>query len=373
MRPALDQRRRAPPRARRGARDWRTTGPSQSSPSAAQVGELAGLVLAASWWPGRGPPSAAGTGCPPTGRTARPAARSAGCPRWSAPVGLGANRPVAIATRSCHRAGDGRSWRDLWGIWHCCQRRGRAQDAGVATRDVVLVVFPGLQGLDLIGPAEVFAAANQEVGRPAYRIRVAATAPGPGRVEQRRRRSSPTRRSPTSRGPDRHADGGGRRRHLRRRGRRAPRQPRRPAGRRRPPRHERVLGRVRARPGRPPRRPARHHPLARVRPPRSQLPRRARRPRPDLRARRQRVDLGRRHRRHGPGPRPRRGRPRPRRRPRHRPPLRAVPPPARQPEPVQRAAPGAGRRSTTASAPRSTTSPSTRTPTARSPRSPASR
>ena len=49
----------------------------------------------------------------------------------------------------------------------------------MTTRDVVLVVFPGLQGLDLIGPAEVFAAANQEVGRPAYRVRVAATTPGP--------------------------------------------------------------------------------------------------------------------------------------------------------------------------------------------------
>jgi len=49
----------------------------------------------------------------------------------------------------------------------------------VPTRDVVLVAFPGLQGLDLIGPAEVFAAANEEVGRPAYRVRVVATAPGP--------------------------------------------------------------------------------------------------------------------------------------------------------------------------------------------------
>ena len=49
----------------------------------------------------------------------------------------------------------------------------------MSSRDVVLVAFPGLQGLDLIGPAEVFAAANQEVGRPVYRIRVAATTPGP--------------------------------------------------------------------------------------------------------------------------------------------------------------------------------------------------
>lgn len=47
------------------------------------------------------------------------------------------------------------------------------------TRDVVLIVFPGLQGLDLIGPAEVFAAANEAVGHVAYRARVAAAAPGP--------------------------------------------------------------------------------------------------------------------------------------------------------------------------------------------------
>jgi transcriptional regulator GlxA family with amidase domain len=49
----------------------------------------------------------------------------------------------------------------------------------VDPRDVVLVVFPGIQGLDLIGPAEVFAAATEHIGRPAYRIRVAATGTGP--------------------------------------------------------------------------------------------------------------------------------------------------------------------------------------------------
>jgi transcriptional regulator GlxA family with amidase domain len=49
-------------------------------------------------------------------------------------------------------------------------------------RDVVLVVFPEIQGLDLLGPAEVFAAANAEVGRHAYRVRVVATEPGPLRT-----------------------------------------------------------------------------------------------------------------------------------------------------------------------------------------------
>jgi transcriptional regulator GlxA family with amidase domain len=52
----------------------------------------------------------------------------------------------------------------------------------VEPRDVVLVLFPDLQGLDLMGPAEVFAGANQAVGREAYRVRLAATTPGPLRT-----------------------------------------------------------------------------------------------------------------------------------------------------------------------------------------------
>lgn len=52
----------------------------------------------------------------------------------------------------------------------------------MAPRDVILVVFPDLQGLDLIGPAEVFAAANEEIGRATYRTRLAATSPGPLRT-----------------------------------------------------------------------------------------------------------------------------------------------------------------------------------------------
>lgn len=42
----------------------------------------------------------------------------------------------------------------------------------------MLVVFPDLQGLDLVGPSEVFAAANDEVGRRHYRLRVVAAASG---------------------------------------------------------------------------------------------------------------------------------------------------------------------------------------------------
>ena len=42
-------------------------------------------------------------------------------------------------------------------------------------RHVVLATFPGMQALDLFGPLEVFAYANDELGRPAYRLTVAAT------------------------------------------------------------------------------------------------------------------------------------------------------------------------------------------------------
>jgi transcriptional regulator GlxA family with amidase domain len=60
-------------------------------------------------------------------------------------------------------------------------RRPATQDAVVRTRDVVLVVFPGLQGLDLLGPAEVFAAATEHTGHDAYRVRVVATEAGAAR------------------------------------------------------------------------------------------------------------------------------------------------------------------------------------------------
>jgi transcriptional regulator GlxA family with amidase domain len=46
-------------------------------------------------------------------------------------------------------------------------------------RAVVVVVFPGLQTLDLTGPIEVFATANKLAGRPEYRTTVAAVEAGP--------------------------------------------------------------------------------------------------------------------------------------------------------------------------------------------------
>ena len=48
----------------------------------------------------------------------------------------------------------------------------------MAPREVVFIVYPGLQGLDLVGPAEVFAGANRELGRDVYRLRTAAVRPG---------------------------------------------------------------------------------------------------------------------------------------------------------------------------------------------------
>ena len=45
------------------------------------------------------------------------------------------------------------------------------------TRDVVVVVYPGIQTLDVVGPVEVLAAANDQVGRAAYRTTIAARDP----------------------------------------------------------------------------------------------------------------------------------------------------------------------------------------------------
>lgn len=47
------------------------------------------------------------------------------------------------------------------------------------TRTIVMVALPGVQLLDVSGPLDVFAEANAQVGREAYRLLVAATEPGP--------------------------------------------------------------------------------------------------------------------------------------------------------------------------------------------------
>ena len=46
-------------------------------------------------------------------------------------------------------------------------------------RPIAIVVFPGLQSLDLVGPHEVFATANRFAGREVYRLTVAALHAGP--------------------------------------------------------------------------------------------------------------------------------------------------------------------------------------------------
>ncbi|MBM9435716.1 DJ-1/PfpI family protein [Streptomyces bryophytorum] len=61
---------------------------------------------------------------------------------------------------------------------------------GVTTRDVLIVLFEGVQSLDVTGPLEVFAVAAdlapqapaQDAGPPAYRIRTAALGGGPVRT-----------------------------------------------------------------------------------------------------------------------------------------------------------------------------------------------
>ena len=49
-------------------------------------------------------------------------------------------------------------------------------------RTVALVVFPGLQGLDAMGPGEVFGTANRLAGRAVYDVLVAAVEAGPVRT-----------------------------------------------------------------------------------------------------------------------------------------------------------------------------------------------
>jgi transcriptional regulator GlxA family with amidase domain len=53
-----------------------------------------------------------------------------------------------------------------------------AHDRPVPARQVVMVVYPGIQSLDLVGPTEVFATASRLAGRAEYRITVASTEGG---------------------------------------------------------------------------------------------------------------------------------------------------------------------------------------------------
>ncbi len=216
----------------------------------------------------------------------------------------------------------------------------RGRPAPTPDRRVVIVVFEGLQSLDLTGPLEVFDGAGRHPAarvHGGYAITVAAAGPGPLRTSSGLTITPDT----TARGgpwADRHARGRRRRRGLHRhraaRARRRGPAPR-PVG---PPRHLGVQRRVPARRSRPARRAAGHHPLGPLRGVRGALPRRHRGARPHLRARRQRRHLRRRHRGDGPGARAGRGRPRARRGADHRPHAGAVPAAPGQPVAVQRAA-----------------------------------
>ena len=267
-------------------------------------------------------------------------------PTCSGPVGLGANRPVAtpiLAHRCPDAVGDRGpagvpSWQDPWDHWHCRHEPERAQDRGVRTRDVVIVVFPGLQGLDLVGPVEVFA--ERQPARRAARL------PHRGRRRARRSRSRPPAdwrsmshvalaevTDPIDTlvvvGGDGTYDGG----HRHRAGRPpSAGWPRWPAGSPRCARGRSSSPRPAcSTAGGPP--PTGRCATCWPTPSRGHGRRRS-----DLRPGRRRLHLGRRHRRHGPVPRARRGRPRPRRRARGGPPPRAVPPAPGQPVAVQRPA-----------------------------------
>jgi transcriptional regulator GlxA family with amidase domain len=49
----------------------------------------------------------------------------------------------------------------------------------MAPREVVAVVYQGIQSLDVVGPVEVLAGANRIAGRDEYRVRIAAVSDGP--------------------------------------------------------------------------------------------------------------------------------------------------------------------------------------------------
>ena len=60
-------------------------------------------------------------------------------------------------------------------------RRARPHDGRVAAHRIAFVIFPDFQSLDLTGPFEVFAGANQRLGRAAYELTTVATTAGPVR------------------------------------------------------------------------------------------------------------------------------------------------------------------------------------------------
>ena len=209
-----------------------------------------------------------------------------------------------------------------------------------APRHVVMLLYPGVQSLDVTGPLEVFAGAqradrgggSRERG---YEVRMLSRDGAPLRTSSGltitphaglREAPQPIDTLIVAGGPGSRRGGG------RSRARRLDRR----ASTRGQTHGLRLHRRVPARPRRPARRAPREHALGGGGGAAKPASRRARRPRADLRARRNDLDLGRGDRRHGPRAGARRGGSRPRRGPRDRPPPRAVPAPSGQSVPVQR-------------------------------------
>jgi transcriptional regulator GlxA family with amidase domain len=65
------------------------------------------------------------------------------------------------------------------GIFVIAATRFGAHDGRVPSRRVIVVAYPAVQALDVVGPVEVFGAANRMSGREHYEMSVAARAEGP--------------------------------------------------------------------------------------------------------------------------------------------------------------------------------------------------
>src|SRR5580692_5475538 len=88
------------------------------------------------------------------------------------------------------RSGYRKPWQERWGIRHCCHLV--PGDTLTCMRTVLIVLFDGVQSLDVTGPLEVFAGANRgpsgrdhnpaSPDRPAYLIRTASLAGRPVRT-----------------------------------------------------------------------------------------------------------------------------------------------------------------------------------------------
>src|SRR5690606_6165983 len=162
---------RGPPAARTGGRRAR---PSRGR---GRRGPRAGPPPCPGWRsPGRGPRRGAGSGRRSSGRRATRRGRCAGCrgagARWGSGRSVRSARPA-----SCQADASGR----IRGHLGIADTVGSEEAGPMATEpaEIVYVVFPGLQVLDLTGPHDVLARANLIAGAPLYRSTVAARTAGP--------------------------------------------------------------------------------------------------------------------------------------------------------------------------------------------------